>query len=178
MSIEKTPIIVFVVSSTGDGDPPDNSSTFFRDMKKAPSDRLKGIQYTVLGLGDSNYTSFMHVPREFHRKCREMGATMFYEYKEADEVDGLDDITEAWVDGIWDVLKKATKGVWLNLLRSMSELCEGSLDISVLSIYRLPVMNPLAQSSQRYLQYKSCLQLLQQLLMAMLKFLALWMIYT
>lgn len=113
ISAESTPIIVFVVSSTGDGDPPDNSSTFFRDMKKGPSDLMKGIQITILGLGDSNYTSFMHMPREFHRKCRDMGATMFYEYKEADEVDGLDDITEEWVDGLWDVLKKATMGVRL-----------------------------------------------------------------
>lgn len=112
ISAEKTPVIIMVSSSTGDGDAPDNSSKFYAAVRRRSneSDRLKGITFTSLGLGDSNYTRYMAVPRIFRSRFLEMGATTFYDPGEADEVDGLEEIVDKWISGLWPALTIASKG--------------------------------------------------------------------
>lgn len=67
-------MILFVVSSTGDGDPPDNCAKFYSTLRRFAKKEGEGgagtlakggagCQYAVLGLGDQNYTRFMAVPR-------------------------------------------------------------------------------------------------------------------
>lgn len=111
LSKEKTPCVIWVASSTGDGEAPDNATKFYNDAKKKSQTEgvLRGIQFTCLGLGDSNYTRFMHVPRVLKNKFLELGATTFYEPKEADEVDGLEDIIDGWIEGLLPAVRAAVK---------------------------------------------------------------------
>lgn len=107
LSAEKSPVVILVASSTGDGDPPDNCAKFYAGIRKKSntSDILKGIKFTCLGLGDSNYTRFMHIPRVLKSKFQEHGAEIFYKCAEADEVDGLEEVVDSWIEGLWPAIK-------------------------------------------------------------------------
>lgn len=52
LDLTKESFIVIVVSSTGDGDPPENSARFLRRIsdKNLKEDYFKGLTYAILGL--------------------------------------------------------------------------------------------------------------------------------
>jgi len=112
-----SPVLIAVVSTTGDGDPPDNSIEFFKSLTNSArgnnSDLLKGVKYTCLGLGDSNFTSYMAVPTRFKKAFDELGAERFYECREVDEVDEFEELIDGWVEGLWDHIKSALSEVTL-----------------------------------------------------------------
>lgn len=51
------PVVVFVVSTTGQGDEPENMKQFWKFLlrKSLPRDSLSAVRFSVLGLGDSSY---------------------------------------------------------------------------------------------------------------------------
>ena len=106
-------VLVFVVSSTGDGDAPDNCDAFFTRLKRVAKKEAGtiglGVQYSVLGLGDQNYSAFMGIPRSFTMAMEKAGATAFYPRGEADDTLGLYEYCETWQDGLWAPLKSATE---------------------------------------------------------------------
>lgn len=109
--IDQTPLVIWVASSTGDGEAPDNATTFYNDIRKRSHEqgRLSGIRFTGLGLGDSNYTRFMHVPRVLKSRFLELGAEEFFPSAEADEVDGIEEIIDAWMDKLLPAVRHAVK---------------------------------------------------------------------
>jgi len=106
---EKAPVVVIVASSTGDGDPPDNAAKFLVTLKRKtnPAGMLKGIKYTCLGLGDSNYTRFCAVPKAFCKRFNDLGAECFFPTVDVDEVDGIEEVVDAWCEKLKPVLKAA-----------------------------------------------------------------------
>jgi sulfite reductase (NADPH) flavoprotein alpha-component len=48
---------IFVVSTWGQGEPPDDAAEFFNSLSAAGLD-LSGLRHAVFGLGDSNYEQF------------------------------------------------------------------------------------------------------------------------
>ena len=104
-------VITFVVSSTGDGDAPDNCDTFFTRLKrKAKKEKGQGgigVQYSVLGLGDQNYSAFMAVPRMFTQIMEDLGAKAFAKRAECDDTLGLYEQVDAWTNAYWARLESA-----------------------------------------------------------------------
>ncbi len=82
--LKREKLLNFVISTHGEGDPPDDAELFheFLLSKKAPS--LAGVRYTVLALGDSSYVNFCQTGREFDGRLAELGAERLQSLVECD----------------------------------------------------------------------------------------------
>ncbi len=105
-------VFVFIASSTGDGDPPEKAIKFWRWLKQPEqSGLLKGSRFALLGLGDSNYSTYMGMPRRLHAQLVALGAAEFLKRTEADDAtpSGLESAIEPWVERLWPALKQAVE---------------------------------------------------------------------
>ena len=96
--LKRESMVTFVVSTHGEGDPPDDAE-LFRDFllsKKAP--QLESLNFSVLALGDSSYLNFCQTGREFDARLVELGAQRLLPIVECD-VD-YEDAANAWVDSL------------------------------------------------------------------------------
>uniref|UniRef100_A0A0K0FYV0 Methionine synthase reductase n=1 Tax=Strongyloides venezuelensis TaxID=75913 RepID=A0A0K0FYV0_STRVS len=105
--IEKESFVVVVISSTGDGDPPENSARFMRRIsrKNLPEKWLSNLNYCLLGLGDSNYSSFHFIPKKLDKILQKHGARNFVDTGLADDQVGLELIVEPWIENFLNMLK-------------------------------------------------------------------------
>ncbi len=89
--------LLVIVSTHGEGDPPDNAKEMseFLTSKRAP--KLAGTHFSVLGLGDSSYTHFCKMGKDFDERLAALGATRVFDRADCD-VD-YEDASEAWMDG-------------------------------------------------------------------------------
>ncbi|KAK5980782.1 Methionine synthase reductase [Trichostrongylus colubriformis] len=106
--IEKEALVVIVVSSTGDGDPPENASRFVRRISRRTlqPNFLEKLDYALLGLGDSNYSTYQGAPDRIDSRLRVLGATPIVERGRADDQVGLELVVEPWIEKLFQVLVK------------------------------------------------------------------------
>ncbi|MED1783269.1 assimilatory sulfite reductase (NADPH) flavoprotein subunit [Brevibacillus fortis] len=72
-ALKKVENLFVVVSTHGDGEPPDNAISFheFLHSKRAP--QLVGLRFSVLALGDTSYELFCQTGKEFDKRLEELG---------------------------------------------------------------------------------------------------------
>jgi sulfite reductase (NADPH) flavoprotein alpha-component len=73
-----------VVSTQGDGDPPDDARDFLDFVLGSRAPRLEQLHYGVLALGDSSYPQFCAIGRRLDERLAELGATRLLPRGEAD----------------------------------------------------------------------------------------------
>ncbi|WP_372014754.1 sulfite reductase subunit alpha [Pseudoxanthomonas sp. 10H] len=77
---------LFIVSTTGEGDPPDHALAFLRrTMSEAPV--LAGLEYALLALGDREYRDYCAFGRQLDGWLREHGARPLFDRVEVDNAD-------------------------------------------------------------------------------------------
>ena len=99
--------LAIVISTQGDGDPPDDARALveFLDGKRAP--KLPGLRYTVLGLGDSSYPQFCAIGQRIDARLEALGAQRWVARADADL--DIDSVATPWAAQVLAEGKEALK---------------------------------------------------------------------
>ncbi len=90
--------LLVIVSTYGEGEPPDNARELYEYLfsKRAPT--LKQVNIAVLGLGDASYEFFCKTGVDIDRRLEELGATRIHPRVDCD-ID-YESAAEAWMDAV------------------------------------------------------------------------------
>lgn len=144
-TLEKEALVVFVVSTTGEGDPPDTMCKFMRRLKKKtlPGNHLENCRYALLALGDTNYTNFCNNGKALDKRLLQLGARQIYDTGYADDAVGLELVVEPWIEGLWPALRSH-----LGLPPEGDPASDGKTTVSEVSHIIEPVVSGESKSSE------------------------------
>lgn len=105
-ALKKVENLLIIVSTHGEGDPPDNAIPFheFLHSKRAP--QLEGARFSVLALGDTSYEFFCQTGKDFDKRLEELGAARLVPRVDCD-VD-YDDAAAGWMDQVVSALSASS----------------------------------------------------------------------
>ncbi|MEN3756881.1 assimilatory sulfite reductase (NADPH) flavoprotein subunit [Aeromonas veronii] len=92
--LKKESHLLVVVSTYGEGEPPESAVDLFEQLKKGKIGKLDGLRFAVLGLGDSSYEFFCQTGKDFDDFLAKAGAERIYELASLD-VD-YQDAAKSW----------------------------------------------------------------------------------
>lgn len=101
-ALKKLDHLLVIVSTHGEGDPPDNAISFhqFLHGKRAP--KLEHVQFGVLSLGDSSYEFFCKTGKDFDEQLQKLGATRLVERIDCDL--DYEDPATSWFEAVREKL--------------------------------------------------------------------------
>lgn len=97
---------VVIITSSYEGQPPDNAKKFVTWLKQVDKSRsLKDVNYTVFGVGNSDWANTFHrVPKFVNEAMAAHGANCFLEPGSTDVKTDLVGPWEDWIDNLWEAL--------------------------------------------------------------------------
>ena len=98
--------LLIIVSTHGEGDPPEPAVGFFEFIESARAPKLNGVRYSVLALGDSTYEHYCEAGKRLDRRLEELGAGRLRERVDCD-VD-YDEPAAGWSEALVEKLASET----------------------------------------------------------------------
>jgi len=98
--------LLVVTSTYGDGDMPDNAQPFWDWLQTDAATPMARLNFSVLGLGDTNYEQFCAAGKKIDARLAELGAKRIHPFVDCD----LDYEARAkgWIDGVFQALAPFT----------------------------------------------------------------------
>jgi NADPH-ferrihemoprotein reductase len=119
----------FILSTYGDGDPPDNTNTFWRTLAKSVEEdqKLDSFHYFIFGLGNSLYRHYNRVAEVVDTSLQKLNAHRVGQFGKGDESSaGTEEDFLTWKQEIADTLQRDRK------LEEVPQLYRPSIDVSEL----------------------------------------------
>jgi len=103
--LREASLILGVVSTWGDGEPPDDAVEFFNKLRESAPLSLSGTPIAILGLGDSGYDIFNGCGKELESELRRHGGIPILERVDCDV--WYDEDVAAWINDLRNKLSLA-----------------------------------------------------------------------
>lgn len=111
--LAKPNVILFVCSTTGHGQEPENMSKFFNFIRRRdlPASCLSNLKFAVYGLGDSSYAKFNFVSKMVYNRLKYLGAMDIQPLVASNEQHefGCDGLIYPMLNDFWKISKEFVK---------------------------------------------------------------------
>ena len=94
--------LLIIVSTYGEGDPPQPATGFFEFVEGRKAPKLEGVRFAVLALGDSTYEYYCQAGKRLDQRFEELGAERLAPRVDCD-VD-YEELAKTWIAAIVDML--------------------------------------------------------------------------
>ncbi|ARU95895.1 bifunctional nitrate reductase/sulfite reductase flavoprotein subunit alpha [Tatumella citrea] len=123
--------VLLVVSTFGDGDPPDNGLNFWQMLTAESAPSLASVSFSVLAFGDSSYDQFCGFGRRLDARLTELGAIRLSPRAECE----AEDLQPArlWLENMTGLLRSGSAPV--NILAEPTEANRESATVAVTAKY-------------------------------------------
>lgn len=98
----KADCIFIICSTTGNGEAPDNAYKFWKTIKNRsiPKNCFQNIKYSVLALGDTNYSNFCGPGKFINKRMQELGAECIIPLACADDASDAEKTINDWINNV------------------------------------------------------------------------------
>jgi sulfite reductase (NADPH) flavoprotein alpha-component len=84
IDLTKEKRLIVITSTYWDGEMPDNAQAFWDFLKNGTAPRLQSLEFSVLALGDRNYSQFCQAGKAFDARLEELGAKRIHSRTDCD----------------------------------------------------------------------------------------------
>lgn len=135
--LPKQHLVIFICSTTGHGQEPENMKTLFNFIRRKdlPRDCLSNLRFAVYGLGDSSYAKFNYVSKILFKRLKECGAHPVQNLVTGDEQHryGCDGEIYPKLDELWLTLATNETNVKPGDLSNISDRVSNSYSVTYLT---------------------------------------------
>ncbi|XP_076883478.1 NADPH-dependent diflavin oxidoreductase 1-like [Bidens hawaiensis] len=107
-SLPRENFVIFVVSTTGQGDTPNPMKAFWTFILQRSLGRhwLENTRYAIFGLGDSAYQKYNFVAKKLDKRLTDLGGTSIIEKGLGDDQhpSGYEGALDPWMSSLWTIL--------------------------------------------------------------------------